>query len=30
VITESRLQLHGTAMSVSDHTLGAVLDHLWD
>jgi len=30
VLIESRLQLHGAAMSVSDHILDALLDHLRD
>jgi len=30
VLTESRLRLHGTAMSTSDCTLDALLDHLRD
>jgi len=32
VLIESRPQLHGAAISVSDHTLDVLLDHLrdWD
>jgi len=30
VLTESRLWLRGAAMSVTDHTLDALLDHLRD
>jgi len=30
VLTESSLRLRGTAMSVSDHTLDALLDYLQD
>ena len=30
VLTESRLWLQGAIMSVSDHTLDVLLDHLWD
>ena len=30
MLTESRLQLRGAAMSISDHTLDALLDDLRD
>jgi len=30
VLTESGLQLRGTALSISDRTLDALLDHLRD